>query len=78
MELQKPLDPRARFCIDFKDQRTEESSCFQEWVRMIAALFWAKIVSRGVLRINRTEKKLSLQSCYFICRVFLLAESWSC
>jgi hypothetical protein len=82
MELQKPLDPRARFCIvmcvDFEDQRTEESSCFKEWVTMIAALFWVKIVSRDVLEDRQNREKLSLQTFYFIYRVFLLTESWSC
>lgn len=76
MELQKPLDPRARFCIvmcvDFKDQRTEESSCFQEWVRMIAALFWVKIVSRGVLRINRTEKSSHYRAVILFAGFFCL------
>lgn len=82
MELQKPLDPRARFCIvmcvDFEDQRTEESSCFKEWVTMIAALFWVKIVSRDVLEDQQNREKLSLQTFYFIYGVFLLTESWSC
>jgi hypothetical protein len=78
MELQKPLDPRARFCIvmcvDFEDQRTEESSCCKQWVTMIAALFWLKIVSRDVLEDQQNRGKLSLETFYFIYRVFLLTE----
>jgi hypothetical protein len=75
MELQKPLDPRARFCIvmcvDFEDQRTEESSCFKEWVTMIAALFWVKIVSTDVL-----EDQQNRESSHY--RPFLLFTGFFC
>jgi hypothetical protein len=81
MELQKPLDPRARFSIvmcGLRRSKNRGKLLLQRVGHNDCSFILGQDSILGCVGVSTNREKLSLQTFYFIYRVFLLTESWSC